>query len=96
MDIIFDLHVTMTEMIGIWVIMEKFTKLAYFLSLKMKWSVTKFVDLFVREIIRLHGVPKYIVSDHDLRFISKFLKNFQNALCVEVRSSFTYQPQTYS
>ena len=57
---------------GIWVIVDRLTKSAHFLPVGKKFSLDKLAELYVSEIVRLHGVPKSIVSDRDPRFASKF------------------------
>ena len=47
------------------------TKTAHFLPFNTKWSVTKLARYYVREVVRLHGVPTSIVSNRDARFTSK-------------------------
>ncbi|XP_028555345.1 uncharacterized protein LOC114580822 [Dendrobium catenatum] len=51
----------------IWVIMDRLTKSAHFLSIRQTDLVDKLAQVFVKEIVRLHGVPKVIVSDRDER-----------------------------
>ena len=48
----------------------------------------------MEEIVRLHGVPSSIVPDRDLRFASRFWKDFKKALGTRVNMSTTYHPQT--
>ncbi|KAJ9539371.1 hypothetical protein OSB04_032104 [Centaurea solstitialis] len=48
------------------------TKSAHFLPIQESSSADKLADIFVREIVRLHGVPVSIVSDRDTRFTSRF------------------------
>ena len=57
---------------AIWVIVDRLTKSAHFLPMKTMYSLSKYANLYVIEIIRLHGTPVVIVSDRDLRFTSKF------------------------
>ncbi len=47
----------------IWVVVDRLTKLTNFLSVHNTWSKDKLVQLYIDEIMRLHGVPIYIVSD---------------------------------
>jgi hypothetical protein len=57
---------------SIMVVVEKLTKVAHFIPLKTTHKEANVVDIFMREITRLHGVPKTIVSDRDSKFTSKF------------------------
>ena len=50
--------------------------------------------MFIREIVRLHGVPKKIVSDMDANFTSKFWKELFAGLGIELAFSMTYHLQT--
>ncbi|XP_027941005.1 uncharacterized protein LOC114194790 [Vigna unguiculata] len=54
----------------------------------------KLAELYVREVVRLHGVPKSIVSDRDPRFTSQFWQSLQAALGTQSRMSLAYHPQT--
>ncbi|XP_027927665.1 uncharacterized protein LOC114184558 [Vigna unguiculata] len=47
----------------VWVIVDRLTKCAHFLPMNQKWSMDKLAELYVREVVRLHGVPESIVSD---------------------------------
>jgi len=51
-------------------------------------------EIYIREIVKLHGVPSSIVSDRDPRFTSRFWKSFQEALGSKLRLSSAYHPQT--
>jgi len=75
---------------SIWVIVDRLTKCAHFLPINLKMSLDKLDELYVREIVRLHGVPASIVSDRDPRFTSRFWKSSQNALSMQLRMSSTY------
>jgi len=55
---------------AIWVIVDRLTKSALFLPVKMTDSVDKLAKIYVNKIVRLHGVPTSIVSDRDPRFTS--------------------------
>ena len=48
------------------------TKLAHFLPVKTIDPVRKLAKLYLKEIVRLHGVPISIVSDQDAMFTSMF------------------------
>ena len=55
-----------------WVIVDRLIKSAHFLPIKITYSLNKLAELYIKEIIRLHGTPITIVSDHDPRFILRF------------------------
>ena len=60
----------------VWVIVDRLTKSAHFLAVQMTFTLEKFCRLYIREIIRLHGVPISILSDRDLRFMAHFWESF--------------------
>jgi hypothetical protein len=49
--------------------------------------------MYVREIVRLHGVSVSIVSDRDLRFTLKFWGRLQDAMGTKLNFNTAYQPQ---
>ncbi|XP_050919380.1 uncharacterized protein LOC127136914 [Lathyrus oleraceus] len=57
---------------SIWVIVDRLTKSAQFLSMKTNHSFKRLVELYIEEIVKLHGIPSSIMSDRDLRFTSRF------------------------
>ena len=61
-------------------IVDRLTKSAHFIPVRIHYSMDRLVELYVREIVRLHGVPLSIVSDRDPHFTSRFWKELQSAL----------------
>ena len=53
------------------------TKSAHFLAVRMTFTLEEFCRLYIREIVRLHGVSVSVVSDRDPRFTAHFWKSFQ-------------------
>ena len=51
-----------------WVIVDRLTKSAHFLAIRVNLPLRRLAELYVSEIVRLHGVPVSIVSDRDTRF----------------------------
>ena len=72
MDFINGLLKTTNGYDAIWVIVDKLTKFAHFLSIKMTNSLEQLAKLYVKVVVKLHGVPKSIISDRDNRFTSHF------------------------
>ncbi len=50
---------------AIWVVIDRLTKSAHFIPLKITDSMQKLAELYIKEIVRLHGIPAAIVSDRD-------------------------------
>ena len=60
-----------------WLIMDWLTNSAHFLAMQMTFTLEEFFKMYIREIVRLHGVPISIVLDWDPRFIAHFWESFQ-------------------
>ena len=74
---------------SIWVIVDRFTKVAHFLPVRTDYTTGQYAQLFIAEIVRLHGVPLNIVSDRDKIFVSRFWESFQVAMGTELSLSPT-------
>ena len=79
---------------AVWVIVDRLTKSAHFLAVRITFTLERFYGLYIREIIQLHGVPVSIVSDRDPRFTAHFWKSFQKAMGTRLTMSTTFYPQT--
>ncbi|XP_021626910.1 uncharacterized protein LOC110625582 [Manihot esculenta] len=98
----YSMHPSSTKMLprtshglnAVWVIVDRLTKSTYFLHVRMDYSLDKLVEIYVNEIIRLHGALVSIVSDRDPRFTSRFWPNLQNALGTKLKFSTSFHPQT--
>ena len=64
----------------VWLIVDRLTKSAHFITVRMTFTLEEFFRLYIREIIRLHGVSISIVSNRDPRFTTHFWKSFQKAM----------------
>ncbi|WMV50830.1 hypothetical protein MTR67_044215 [Solanum verrucosum] len=78
---------------AIWVIVEKLTKSAHFLAIRMDYSLDRLAELYINKIVRLHGIPVSIVSDRNPRFTSRFLGSLQEVLGTKLRFSTSFHPQ---
>ena len=72
MDFVTYLSRTLQGHDAVWVIVDRLTKSAHFLAVRMTFTLERFCRLYSREIVRLHGVPVSIVSDRDPRFMAHF------------------------
>ena len=78
---------------AIWVIVDRLTKSAHFVSFKITDYMQKMAELYLQEIVRLHGVPVSIVSDRNPRFTSKFWKRLKEEMGTKLNFSTAYHPQ---
>ena len=72
MDFVTHLPRTSRKHDVVWVIVDRLTKSAHFLAVRMTFTLEEFCRLYIREIVRLHGVPVSILSDRDLKFTAHF------------------------
>ncbi|KAL4026621.1 hypothetical protein IC575_015057 [Cucumis melo] len=77
----------------IWVIVKRLMKSAHFVPRKSTYTASKWRQLFMTEIVRLHGAPVSIVSDRDARFTSKFWKELQLSLSMRLDFSTAFHSQ---
>ncbi|CAL1353211.1 unnamed protein product [Linum trigynum] len=94
MDFVYGLPRTPRGNDGVWVIVDRFSKVAHFIPIKFKPGLEELARLYVREIVRLHGVPLSIVSDRDPSFTARFWVSLQKAMGTKVHFSTAYHPQT--
>ena len=79
---------------SIWVIVDRLTKSANFIATNNTYSLERYAQLYVDEIVRLHGAPVSIVSDRDPRFSSRFRPKLQDAMGTKLHFSTAFHPQT--
>jgi hypothetical protein len=79
---------------SIWVIVDRLTKVAHFIPVKAAYTTSKLADLYIDNILRLHGAPKTIVSDRGPQFTAKFWKSFHEAMGTTLDYSTAFHPQT--
>ncbi|KAF3666421.1 hypothetical protein FXO37_10562 [Capsicum annuum] len=94
MDFLMGLPRTHHQHDSVWVIVDRMTKSAYFLPVHTSYSVKNYAKLYIRELVRLLGVPLSIISDKGTQFTFHFWKAFQKGLGTQVHLSTTFHPQT--
>jgi hypothetical protein len=80
MNLIVGLPNTSQKHDSIWVIIDRLTKTAHFLPVHTTYSAKKYAKVYLDQIVRLHGVPKTIISDRGVQFIACFWEQLQSAL----------------
>ena len=76
------------------VVVDRLTKYAHFSALGHPYTARIVADVFMRDVVRLHGVPRTIVSDRDPIFTSGFWSELARLQGTELRLSSAYHPQT--
>ncbi|WVZ97432.1 hypothetical protein U9M48_042972 [Paspalum notatum var. saurae] len=94
MDFIVGLPRTQSGFDSIWVVVDRLTKVAHFIPVKMTYLGAKLAELYMSRIVCLHGVPKKIVSDRGTLFTSHFWKCLHESMGTRLNFSSAYHPQT--
>ena len=94
MDFVTHLPRTSRKHVAIWVIVDRLTKSAHFLAVRMTFTLEKLCRLYIWAIVRLHGLTVSIVSDRDPRFTAQFWKSFQKAMGTQLSMITAFHPQT--
>src|SRR3954470_14795456 len=77
---------------AIFVIIDRFSKVAHFIPVKEKITATQLAELYISQILSLHGIPLEISSDHGSLFTSRYWRSFQEALGTILHLSTAYHP----
>lgn len=80
----------------IYVVLDRLTKFAYFFAIVTTYIASQVANLFFREVFRLHGLPRNIMSDKDPKFLSLFWQEIFRLSGAELTPSTSYHPQTDS
>lgn len=75
------------------VVVDRFSKYSHFFPLKHHFTAKGVAQVFLDSVVKLHGVPKTLVSDRDKVFTSSFWKNLFQLMEVKLLMSTAYHPQ---
>ena len=93
MDFDFDLPRSKKCRDSIFIVVNRFSKIVHLIACHKTDDASHIADMFFREIVRLHGIPKSIVSDHDVKFLNYFWKTLWGKLGAKLLFSTTFHPQ---
>ena len=94
LDVILGLPRTRRQLAAILVVVDRFSKMAHFIACCKTTDTAHTAGLFFNEIVHLHGVPRSIVSDRDVRFTSTFWKALWHLMGTKLLFSTAFHPQT--
>ena len=78
----------------LWVVICRLTSMVHLVPIRTTTTASELAWQYIREIVRLHGLPETIVSDRDSKFTSKFWRETHKLLGTKLLMSTSFHPQT--
>ena len=75
------------------VVVDKLSKETHFIPVNSTYKVVNIADIFMKEIFRLHGIPKIVITDRDAKFTSRFWMSLFKGMDKKLNFSTAYHPQ---
>jgi hypothetical protein len=94
LDFIIGLPKTQKHNDYVMVVIDKISNFAHFIPVKSTLKAINIIEIFMKEISKLHGIPKMMISDRDVKFTYAFWKELFVGLNTNLNFSTSYHPQT--
>jgi hypothetical protein len=94
LDFIIGLPKTHKQNDSIMAVIDKLSNSAHFIPVKSTLKAINIAEIFMKEIFRLHGIPKMVISDRDVKFTFAFWKELFAGLNTNLNFSTSYHQQT--
>jgi len=78
----------------IFIVVDHFSKMAHFLPSSKTSDASKIAQIYLDRVVKLHGLPKTIVSNRDVKFMCYFCKTMWHRMRTKLKFSTSFYPQT--